>query len=150
MSTVLQQFQFANGDDLGASGDNTIVFICATKIHVVECGVYVSTDLVTGATSVAICNFVNTSASLGVTASEVTAPADTTILTLNGPTTAVTVQDGKIISGKVDFVAEKGSIIKVTMSGTPTSGAGTPYILYREAGQSVKEAGEQREGEAVE
>jgi hypothetical protein len=146
----LQQFTFGT-DDLGASGDNTVVFRAASKIQIVEVGVHVTVDLVAGAADVTICEFDITSASLGVTASETTAPARAAASTsLVTPTTDVTIQDGKTISRQVDFTMEKGETLTCQMSGTPTSGTGFPYIIYRNAGQGQKEPGVQRSGVAVE
>lgn len=151
MNTTLQQFLFSAGDDLGSAGDNGTVFVACTRLQVVEAGVFVSTDLVTGGASADIVDFDITSASQGVTASEDTAPArGSSSATVEGPSTSVTVQDGKVLSLKTDFTMEKGETLTCEVTGDATSGSGQPYILYYCAGQLSKEDGEQRSGEAVE
>lgn len=149
--TDLQQFLFAAAQDVSAAADNTTIFVAGTRIQVVEVGMYVTTDIVAGAADVEVFEFDITSASLGVTASEVTAPTRGSYSArLITPTTSVTIQDGKIVSAKCDFTMEKGELLTAECSGTATSGNATPYILYRCAGQSAKEAGEQRSNSAVE
>jgi len=150
--TDLQIFQgFEAAQDVSAAADASGIFIAPCRVQVVEVGMYVTTDIVAGAADVEVFEFDITSASLGPTAGETTAPTRGTysarIIT---PTTSVTIQDGKIVSSKCDFTMEKGETLHAECSGTATSGNATCYILYRIAGQSAKEAGEQRSNSAVE
>jgi hypothetical protein len=146
----LQQFTYAT-DDLGAAGDNTAIFFASTRVQIVEVGIHITVDLVPGAADVTVCEFDITSASVGVTASETTAPTRAAAETeLVSPTTNVTVQDGKVLSRKVDFTMQKGETLICQMSGTPTSGTGFPYIIYRMAGSTPKEVADQRSATAVE
>ena len=147
----LHAFNFAT-DDLGAAGDNTIVFDAKMRIHVVEIGTTITTDLVPGAVTVDVYDVDITSVALGgVTGSRTTAPArGAASATLTTSSTDVTHEVGVVLTEKVDFTMEKGELLTVQMTGTPTSGNGVPYILYHFAGQSLVEAGEQRGAEAAE
>ena len=146
----LQVFNYAS-DDLGAAGDNTSVFFAPTRIQIVEVGVHITTDLVPGAASVEVAEFDITSASVGATGAETTAPTRAAAsASLTSSSSNVTHQDGKVLSEKVDFTMEKGESLTCQITGSATSGNGVPYILYRIAGQQLPEAGEQRGGEAAE
>ena len=145
-------FEFA-GDDLGAAGDNGTTFTCFSPIQVVEVGIFVTTDLVPGAADVSVASWFVRTASVGVVgAAETTAP--TTSATISGnitsQTTDETTRDGKLIHNQVDFTVAKGEQVIVTMTGTPTSGNGIPYMVYRLAGQSQAPVNTQRSGAAVE
>jgi hypothetical protein len=144
-------FHYAT-DDLasGAAGDNTAVFIAPTKVQIVEVGVLITTNLVPGAASVSLIDFDITSASIGPTGAEVTAPTrGSSSATIVTSSSNVTHQDGKILSKQVDFTMEKGETLTCQVLGG-TSGNGTPYIIYELVGQSTKEPGEQRSGVAAE
>lgn len=152
MSTEVHMFQgFETAQDVSVAADSSAYFVACSRVKVIQVGCYVTTDIVTGGTSVLLFEFDRTTASQGVTASETTAPARSSALAnINGPTTSVTVQDGKVITENCDFVLEKGERLNCQCSGTATSGNATPFILYQDAGEGAKEAGQQRGGLAVE
>lgn len=149
--TDLHIFDFGAIADMGAGGDAANVFLAGTNIQVVEVGVRITTDLVLVAGSETLVDFDITSNSVGVTASETTAPTRAaSSFALSAPTTAVTVQDGKTIHEQCDFTVAKGELLTAQCPGNSTSGAGNPYMLYRCTGQGAVPTNTQRGGAAVE
>lgn len=146
----LQFFDFGADADLNAAADLSNVFFSYTPVDVVEFGLFITTDLVPGGVSVAVADLDITSASIGVTGAETSAPTrGAASVTLNTSSSNVTHQDGKILKMACDFTAEKGETI--TCQGlSVTSGAGRFYMLYRFRGQLDKEPGVQREAVAAE
>ena len=148
---ALDRFVFAT-DDLGASGDNSTVFTAYMPLQVVEVGIEITTDLVPGGTSVEVCEFdITVPATGGVTGSKSTGAArQASSFSLTTSSSNVTHEASTFLSEKCDFTMEKGDTLTVQMTGTPTSGNGEPYIIFRYRGQLAKEPVEQRGGEAAE
>ena len=147
----LQFFDFGADSDLSAAADLGNVFFCFLPVQVVEFGCFITTNLVPGGTTVAVADLDITSASIGTTGSETTAPTrGSASVTLNTSSSNVTHQDGKVLNMQCDFTAEKGETITCQGLANVTSGAARFYMLYRVRGQSQKDAGVQREAEAAE
>jgi hypothetical protein len=133
-----------------AAEDMVDVFYAYVPIRVVEVGCFITTNIVPGGTSVEICEFDITSASVGVTGAEGTAPSrGSSTFSLTTSSTNVTHEDGKCLYERCDFTVGKGETLTAqTLSGA-TSGAGQIYMLYQPLGQADKVANNQDGGTAA-
>ena len=143
-------FDFGADSDLNAAADLANVFYAHVPIRVLEVGLFVTTNMVPGGASVEICEFDITSASVGVTGAEVTAPSRAaSSFSLTSSSSNVTHEDGKCVYERCDFTVAKGETLTAQGLGVITSGAGRIYMLYQPLGQADKVANTQDGGTAA-
>lgn len=148
-NSSIQFFDFGADSDVSMAGDIG-TFFAYVPIHVVEVGCFVTTDLVPGAASRELVEFDITSASVGVPgAAETTAPTrGSSSFSLTGPSTNVTVRDGKCIYERCDFTVAKGETLIAQGLAVATSGAIRCYMLYHTLGQGAVVENNQEGGAA--
>ena len=94
----VQFFDFGADSDLAAAADLGNVWYGFVPIRVVEVGCMVTTNYIPGGASIEMCEFDITSASVGVTGTETTAPSrGTSSFSLTSSSSNVTHEDGKCI-----------------------------------------------------
>ena len=144
-------FDFGADSALQTAGDLGNVFYAYMPVQVVEVGCFVTTQFVPNGTSQEMVEFDITSASVGVTGAEVTAPArGSASFSLTSSSSNVTHEDGKCIYERCDFTVQKGETLTaqgLAISGA--SGAGRVYMLYRPLGQRAVVANNQEGGVAA-
>ena len=145
----VQFFDFGADSDLSSAAD-VGTFFAFMPIQVVEVGCFITTDLVPGGTSVEVCEFDITSASVGVTGAETTAPTrGSSSFSLTTSSSNVTHENGKCLYERCDFTVAKGETLIAQGLANVTSGAGRIYMLYRPMGQAATVANNQEGGVAA-
>ena len=143
-------FDFGADSALQTGGDLGNIFFCYVPIRVVEVGCFITTDLVPGGASVELTEFDITSASVGLTGTETTAPSrGSASFSLTTSLSNVTHEDGKCLYERTDFTVEKGETLIAQGLANVTSGAGRIYMLYHPRGQAAVVGNNQEGGAAA-